>query len=273
MEGQLSGIGIGIVGAAGRMGQMLARESRAASMRIVGATEAPGSAALGKDVGELAGLGAIGVLIGDDPLPLFAGADVVLDFTAPAATRRHAEIAAQAKCPMVIGTTGLEEDDLDVIARAAQHTPIVRAANTSMGVTLLMSVIKQMAASLDEDFDIEIVEMHHRLKVDAPSGTALALGEAAAAGRKVKLARVADRGRDGLTGQRKRGAIGFAALRGGNVPGDHTVIFAADDERIEVTHRAGNRAIFARGALKAAYWIQGRKPGLYSMNDVLGIAD
>jgi 4-hydroxy-tetrahydrodipicolinate reductase len=267
----MSGIAIGIVGASGRMGQMLAREAHAAGFRLVGGTEAPGSPNLGKDIGDLVGLGPLGATIGDDPLPLFANADAVLDFTVPAATRRHAEIAAQAKCPIVIGTTGLEAEDLAAIERAARHTPIVRAANTSLGVTLLLAVVKQVAATLDEDFDIEIVEMHHRMKVDAPSGTALALGEAAAAGRKVKLADVADRGRDGITGARKRGAIGFAALRGGNVAGDHTVIFAADDERIEITHKATSRAIFARGALKAAQWLQGRQPGLYSMADVLGL--
>ncbi len=267
----MTGLGIGIVGAGGRMGQMIAREAHAAGFRLVGGTEAPNSPHLGKDLGEIVGLGNLGARIVDDPLTLFANAEAVLDFTVPAATRRHAEIAAQAKCPIVIGTTGLEADDLAAIERAARHTPIVRAANTSLGVTLLLAVVKQMAAALDEDFDIEIVEMHHRMKVDAPSGTALALGEAAAAGRKVVLAEAAERGRDGITGARKRGAIGFAALRGGNVPGDHTVIFAADDERIEVTHKAGNRGIFARGALKAAQWLQGKRPGLYSMNDVLGL--
>jgi 4-hydroxy-tetrahydrodipicolinate reductase len=265
---------IGIVGAAGRMGIVLARQIAATrGCVIAGGTERAGSAGLGRDLGSVAGIGALGVAIADDPLPLFAGADVVLDFTAPEASVRHADIAAQAKCPLVIGTTGLAPEQLEAIARAGRHTPIVQSGNMSLGVNLLAGLTRRLARLLDEDFDIEIVEMHHRLKVDAPSGTALLLGEAAAAGRGVALKDEAVRGRDGITGARRRGQIGFASLRGGNVVGDHTVIFAADNERIELTHKAGDRALFARGAVHAALWTRGKPPGLYSMADVLALTD
>jgi len=264
---------IGIVGAGGRMGLALVRQLAATEgCQLVGATERPGAPVLGRDVGELAGLGANGVKIAADPLPMFAAAAAVIDFTAPAATLAHAKLAAQAKCIHVIGTTGLEPEHLAAIAAAARHTAVVRSANMSLGVNLLAQLTRQVARMLDADFDIEIVEMHHRMKVDAPSGTALALGEAAAAGRGVALAEVADRGRDGITGARTRGHIGFASLRGGNVVGDHTVVFAADNERIELTHKAGDRALFARGAVRAALWANGKPPGLYGMDDVLGFS-
>ncbi|HYM29976.1 MAG TPA: 4-hydroxy-tetrahydrodipicolinate reductase [Candidatus Cybelea sp.] len=268
----MADIKIGIVGAAGRMGIALARQIAATSgCVLVGGTERDGAASLGRDLGEVAGIGPVGRKITNDPLALFADADVVLDFTAPAASVRHAEIAAQAKCALVVGTTGLEEAHLAAIGRAARHTAIVQSYNMCLGVNLLSALTRQLAKTLDPDFDIEIVEMHHRLKVDAPSGTAIMLGEAAAAGRGVKLAEVSDRGRDGITGARKRGHIGFAALRGGNVVGDHSVIFAADNERIELVHKAADRAIFARGAVRAALWTRGKPPGLYHMNDVLGL--
>lgn len=264
---------IGVVGAAGRMGMTLVREVAAhAECSLAGATERPGSPALGRDAGELAGIGRLDCLLTDDALTLFASADAVLDFTTPEATVAHAELAAQGRCVHIIGTTGLTEDHLQAIGRAARHTAIVRSANMSVGVNLLVQLTRQVAALLGEDFDIEIVEMHHRMKVDAPSGTALALGAAAAAGRGVDLAAVRDSGRDGMTGARKRGAIGFAALRGGNVVGDHTVMFAADNERVELTHKAADRAIFARGAVRAALWAKGRPPGLYGMADVLGFS-
>jgi 4-hydroxy-tetrahydrodipicolinate reductase len=265
---------IGIVGAAGRMGVALARQIAATKgCSIAGGTERPGAPQIGRDLGEVAGLGALGVAIGDDALPLFAGADVVLDFTVPAATAQHAALAAQAKCPLVIGTTGLEAGQLEAIARAAGHTVIVQSGNMSLGVNILAGLTRRLARLLDADFDIEIVEMHHRMKIDAPSGTALLLGEAAAAGRGIGLADNSLRGRDGITGPRPRGKIGFAALRGGNVVGDHTVIFAADNERIELTHRAGDRSLFARGAVHAAQWTRGKPPGLYGMADVLGLGD
>ncbi len=266
---------IGIVGAAGRMGAMLVQQVRAqpGDCRLIGATERAGSAAIGKDAGLLAGGEALGVLVTDDAVALFAAADAVIDFTAPAATVAHAALAAQGKTIHVIGTTGLEAAHDAEIAKAARHTAIIRAANFSVGVNLLAGLSKRVASLLGDEFDIEIVEMHHRHKVDAPSGTALMLGQAAAAGRKVKLADVEQRGRDGITGARTSGDIGFASLRGGDVVGDHTVIFAADGERVELTHKASSRQIFARGAVRAALWGRGKAPGLYSMQDVLGFAD
>ena len=266
---------IGIVGAAGRMGAMLVQQVRAqpGDCRLIGATERAGSPAIGKDAGLLAGGEAMGVNVTDDAVALFAAADAVIDFTAPAATVAHAALAAQGKCIHVIGTTGLEAAHDAEIAKAARNTAIIRAANFSVGVNLLAGLSKRVAGLLGDEFDIEIVEMHHRHKIDAPSGTALMLGHAAADGRKVKLADVAQRGRDGITGARKAGDIGFASLRGGDVVGDHTVVFAADGERIELTHKASARQIFARGAVRAAIWGRGKAPGLYSMQDVLGFAD
>ncbi len=264
--------GFVVVGASGRMGQMLVREVVASpAARLVAALERPGHDWLGLDVGEKCGLGAVGVPVTDDPLEAMAQAQAVLDFTAPSVTTEIADLAAQARAVHVIGTTGLSDDDLDGIKRAARHAIIVRAGNMSLGVNLLMQLTQRVAAALDEDYDIEIVEAHHRHKVDAPSGTALMLGEAAAKGRGVSLARVADRGRDGITGERVPGHIGFSAIRGGDVVGEHDVIFAAAGERIVLRHLATDRAIFARGALKAALWGQGQKPGEYDMIDVLGL--
>jgi len=264
--------GIVVMGASGRMGRMLVREVVASpGARLVAALERPGHDWLGRDIGEAIGMGTLGVTVSDDPLQAIAGAQAVLDFTAPAATLAMADLAAQARAVHVIGTTGLEADDLARLARAARHATIVRAGNMSLGVNLLTKLTRMVAKALDEDFDIEIVEMHHRHKVDAPSGTALMLGEAAAEGRGVVLGPVADRGRDGQTGERVPGHIGFAALRGGDVVGEHDVIFAAPGERIVLSHIATDRAIFARGALKAALWGIGQKPGEYDMMDVLGL--
>ena len=264
--------GFVVVGASGRMGQMLVREVVASpAARLVAALERPGHDWLGQDVGEKCGLGVIGVPVTDDPLAAMAQAQAVLDFTAPQVTTDIADLAAQARAVHVIGTTGLSDADLERISRAARHAIIVRAGNMSLGVNLLMQLTQKVAAALDEDFDIEIVEAHHRHKVDAPSGTALMLGEAAAKGRGVSLARVADRGRDGITGERVPGHIGFSAIRGGDVVGEHDVIFAGAGERIVLRHLATDRAIFARGALKAALWGQGQKPGEYDMIDVLGL--
>lgn len=263
---------IGVVGAAGRMGRMLVQTiHQAEGCVLAGGCERPGAEAVGKDIGELAGVGSLGLALGDDPVGLFAAADAVIDFTAPAATVAHAELAAQAQAVHVIGTTGLGPDEQAAIERAAVHTAIVHAANMSLGVNLLLALVEQVARALDPDYDIEVLEMHHRHKVDAPSGTALWLGRAAAAGRGVDLDEVAQRVRDGHTGARKRGDIGFATLRGGDVVGDHSVIFATDGERIELTHKASSREIYARGALRAALWGQGRPPGLYGMKDVLGL--
>jgi 4-hydroxy-tetrahydrodipicolinate reductase len=274
MSGIVSEMGLVVVGAAGRMGQTLVRAiSDTAGARIAGAIERPGSPALGKDVGELAGIGTIGVTISDDPLPAFAKADGVLDFSAPAATVEFAGYAAQARIVHVIGTTGCSADDDAKIAAAARHATIVKSGNMSLGVNLLAVLVEQAAKALDaEDFDIEILEMHHRHKVDAPSGTALLLGDAAATGRDIALAGNDVRVRDGHTGARKAGTIGFASLRGGSVVGDHSVILAGPGERITLAHHAEDRAIFARGAVKAALWARGKKPGLYSMRDVLGLS-
>lgn len=261
-----------VVGAAGRMGQALIRAVAAMEgVTLAGAIEREGSPALGQDAGRLAGLDALGVEISDDPLPVFAKADGVLDFTTPAATVAFAAIAAQARIVHVIGTTGLSEDDTARIRAAARHAVIVRSGNMSLGVNLLAALVSRAAKALSEEFDIEIVEMHHRHKVDAPSGTALLLGEAAAAARGIPLAERSVRSRDGHTGPRPTGDIGFATLRGGSVVGDHTVILAGEGERIELTHRAQDRSIFSRGAVKAALWGRGKKPGVYSMADVLGL--
>ena len=261
-----------VVGAEGRMGRMLIRAvAEAEGCTLTGAVEREGSPALGKDAGTLAGVGELGVPVGDDPLPLFAAADGVLDFTAPAATVFFAELAAQARIVHVVGTTGLSDGDLTKLEAAAFHARIVRSGNMSLGVNLLAGLVRKAAATLGEAFDIEIVEMHHRMKVDAPSGTALLLGEAAAEGRNAALAEKRVSTRDGHTGARRSGDIGFATLRGGTVVGDHSVVFAGPSERLTLAHHAEDRMIFARGALAAARWAFDKPPGLYGMRDVLGL--
>ena len=262
-----------VTGAAGRMGRMLIKTIEETSgLKVVGALERPGSAQIGQDAGTVAGLAApLGVTISDDALSLMMGADGIVDFAAPAASVEMAALAAQARIAHVIGTTGLSEQDLEKIAAAARHAPIVRSGNMSLGVNLLAGLVRAAAKALGTEFDIEIVEMHHRMKVDAPSGTALMLGEAAAQGRQIDLASHSERGRDGITGARKTGDIGFAALRGGTVIGEHSAIFAGEGERIVLSHHAEDRSLFARGALKAALWARDRKPGFYSMADVLGL--
>ena len=263
---------IGIPGAAGRMGQALARQVAASDgCTLVAATEVTGHPALGRDCGALAGLEPLGVAVSDDAHAMFRAADAVLDFTLPAAAAGHAELAAAHGTVLVIGTTGLGADEQAALEAAAARAPVVQAPNMSLAVNLLLRLTEQVAALLDEDYDVEIVEMHHRHKIDAPSGTALGLGRAAARGRGVSLDEVAARGRDGVTGARPRGAIGFAALRGGDVVGEHSVIFAAEGERLELTVRSANRQTYARGALLAARWAEGREPGLYTMADVLGL--
>jgi 4-hydroxy-tetrahydrodipicolinate reductase len=238
---------------------------------LVGCVERVGHDWVGRDIGVCMGGAAIGVLVTDDALEAFSKAQAVIDFTSPAASVEFAALAAQARAVHVIGTTGLEAEHLAKFKAAARHAVIIRAGNMSLGVNLLIRLTQKVAAALDADWDIEIVEAHHRMKVDAPSGTALMLGEAAAAGRGVALDDVRDSGRDGITGARKRGDIGFSAIRGGDVVGEHDVIFAAAGERIVLRHLATDRAIFARGALKAALWGQQAKPGEYDMIDVLGI--
>ncbi len=264
--------GIVVTGASGRMGQTLIKLiGEGDKARLVGALERPGHDWVGQDVGVAMGGAAIGVAVTDDPLPAFAQAQAVIDFTSPAATVAFSELAAQARAVHVIGTTGLTDDDIKAIGHAAHHAVIVRAGNMSLGVNLLTKLTKMVAAALDDDFDIEVIEAHHHHKVDAPSGTALMLGEAAAQGRGVDLNDVRDSGRDGITGARKKGDIGFTAIRGGDIIGEHDVLFAAAGERIVLRHMATDRALFARGAIRAALWGQDKKPGHYDMMDVLGL--
>ncbi|MBP2229905.1 4-hydroxy-tetrahydrodipicolinate reductase [Azospirillum agricola] len=263
---------IGVVGCAGRMGQMLVREIAAtAGCTLAGGTERVGGPALGKDLGLLAGIEALGVTAIDDPAELFALSDAVIDFTSPDSTVRHAALAAQSETVLVVGTTGLNPSQQAAIETAATHTPVIQSPNMSLGVNLLLALVEQVARTLGDDYDIDILEMHHNKKVDAPSGTALGLGRAAAAGRGVALEDVWQKVRDGHTGARPRGEIGFATLRGGDVVGDHVVMFAGDGERIELTHKASGRQIYAKGAVRAALWARDKTPGLYSMKDVLGM--
>ncbi|QIG96171.1 MULTISPECIES: 4-hydroxy-tetrahydrodipicolinate reductase [unclassified Bradyrhizobium] len=263
-----------VAGAGGRMGRTLTRViSETPGAVLVGALEAPGSELLGKDAGVLAGLPANGVALSADLWSMSAGADGILDFTVPAATIANVAIAAERGLVHVIGTTGMSQSDDAVIRSVTNRAIVVKSGNMSLGVNLLAALVKRVAQSLDQSFDIEILEMHHKSKIDAPSGTALMLGEAAAAGRKIALDQHWARGRDGLTGARRAGDIGFASLRGGTVAGDHSVIFAGPSERITLSHHAEDRALFAQGALKAALWAHGKKPGMYSMADVLGLSD
>lgn len=263
---------LAVVGAAGRMGRELVKAVVAAEgVTLAGAIEAKGAPAVGRDAGDVAGIGATGVPITDDALEVFARVDGVLDFTVPQATVVFAGLAANARIVHVIGTTGCSAEDDAKIKAAARHATIIKAGNMSLGVNLLVELTKKIAAALDEDFDVEVLEMHHRMKVDAPSGTALMLGQAAADGRGVALGEKSVRSRDGQTGARRRGDIGFATLRGGSVIGEHTVMFASDSERIEITHKASDRGLFTKGAIKAALWGRGKGPGLYSMKDVLGL--
>ena len=267
-------MGLVVVGAAGRMGRTLIRAvAETQGVRLAGAVERRGAPQVGDDAGELAGADSLGVAITDDPLPAFAKADGVLDFTTPAATVEFAGYAAQARIAHIIGTTGCSREDDAAIAAAARHAAIVKSGNMSLGVNLLAVLVEQAARALDAaDWDVEVLEMHHRQKVDAPSGTALLLGEAAARGREIALADNSVRVRDGVTGARPAGSIGFATLRGGSVVGEHSVILAGGGERLVLSHHAEDRALFAKGAIKAALWARDRKPGLYSMRDVLGLS-
>ncbi len=263
-----------VAGAGGRMGRALTRViAETPGAVLAGALEAPGSELLGKDAGVLAGLPANDVKLSADLWALSANADGILDFTVPGATIANVAIAAERGLVHVIGTTGLSASDEAVIRSVTSRATVVKSGNMSLGINLLAALVKRVAQSLDDSFDIEVLEMHHKAKIDAPSGTALMLGEAAAEGRKVALAEHSARGRDGLTGPRRLGDIGFASLRGGTVTGEHSVIFAGPMERIELTHRAEDRTMFAQGAVKAALWARRQKPGFYSMADVLGLKD
>jgi 4-hydroxy-tetrahydrodipicolinate reductase len=266
--------GIVVTGASGRMGQMLIKvinDSDRAT--LVGAIERSGHDWVGRDVGEAMGGSEQGVVVTDDAQVAISTAQVVIDFTAPSATVAFAEMAANAGVVHVIGTTGMTEDEIALLAPFADRAVIVRAGNMSLGVNLLTQLTKKVAAALDEDFDIEVIEAHHHHKVDAPSGTALMLGEAAAEGRGKALTDAMDSGRHGITGARKRGDIGFSAIRGGDIVGEHEVMFVAAGERIVLRHMATDRAVFARGALTAALWGVQQTPGEYDMLDVLGLSD
>jgi 4-hydroxy-tetrahydrodipicolinate reductase len=263
-----------VAGAGGRMGRTLVKAiADIPDLRVVGALEGAGSPLLGQDAGVLAGLPASGVVLSDDVEALTRDADGIVDFTIPAATLALAEVAASKGLVHVIGTTGIDAAGDAAIRKAGERARIVKSGNMSLGVNLLAALVKRAAAMLDDDFDIEVLEMHHNRKIDAPSGTALLLGRAAADGRGINLDQRSVRSRDGHTGARERGDIGFATLRGGTVVGEHSVIFAGPAERIELSHRAEDRMLFARGALKAAQWARNQKPGFYSMADVLGLKD
>ncbi len=239
---------------------------------LIGAIEKEGSEFLGQDAGRLAGISELNIKISDNINPLLAKADAIIDFSIPKASLKIAKLAAKHKLIHIIGTTGFSQQEEQKIAQAAKEGAIiVKSGNMSLGVNLLASLVKRAALLLDEDFDIEIVEMHHNKKIDAPSGTALLLGEAAASGRNIDLSENAVFAREGIVGARKKGSIGFATLRGGSVIGEHSVIFAGQSERLILSHRAENRSLFAAGALKAALWAKGKNPGLYSMQDVLNI--
>ena len=271
-------IKIAVTGAGGRMGRTLVRLiAETEGLTLSGGIEAEGSPHLGSDLGTLAGLAKpLGIAATSDALSVIKDADALVDFSVPEASLEFAALSAQARIVHVIGTTGFADEDLPKIEAAARHATIIKAGNMSLGVNLLAALARQAAKALGPEWDIEILEMHHRHKIDAPSGTALLLGQAAAEGRGVGLGHNSERGRDGITGARASGKIGFASLRGGSVVGEHDVIFATEHERIVLRHVAEDRSIFARGALKAAAWGQGtngqkRGPGLFDMADVLGI--
>jgi 4-hydroxy-tetrahydrodipicolinate reductase len=260
-----------VAGASGRMGQAIIRIiNETDGAKLVGAIERPGADTIGKDAGELAGIGSSGVIISDNTDETLQGADAIIDFTTPETSVAFSKIAAAKNLTHIIGTTGCSEEDDVEIAKAGANTCIVKSGNMSLGVNLLSVLVKQAASALGTDWDIEVLEMHHKHKVDAPSGTALLLGEAAAEGREIPLAENSVRSRDGITGAREEGTIGFATLRGGSVVGEHSVILASEGERIELTHHALDRSLFARGAVKAAIWAKNQPNGYYSMLDVLG---
>ena len=263
---------IGIVGCAGRMGCMLSTTVlETIGAELVGGTEQPGNPTIGEDLGTLVGAEPLGVSVGVDPKPLFTVADAVIDFTIPAATVTHAHLAKESGTALVVGTTGLSDADMTVLAEAGDSAAVVHAGNMSLGVNLLAGLAELVARTIGSDYDIEVVEMHHKHKIDSPSGTALMLGKAAAVGRGINHDLSAVMSREGETGARPEEAIGYASLRGGDVIGEHAVIFAGPGERIELAHKATDRALFAKGAVKATLWTDGRAPGLYTMRDVLGL--
>ncbi len=265
---------VAVTGAAGRMGAALcAQLQQHPGLRLEAALERPMAPAVGRDVGELAGCGRLGVVVSDDPEAALGRVDVLVDFSSPQATVRNAELCAARGLPLVVGTTGLTASQRRKVEAIADRSALCIASNFSAGITLCLRLAEMAAAALGNDVDVEVIEAHHRHKVDAPSGTALSLGRAVAAGRGQDFEAAAVYTREGLTGPRPDGAIGFATIRGGDIVGDHTVLFAAHGERIEIAHRAGTRAAFARGALRAAQWLCEQPPGCYDMQDVLGLRD
>lgn len=265
-------VAVGIVGSGGRMGRMLVQAVHAqAGCVLVAASEKEESDLIDRDAGDVAGVGPLGVPIVGAAAPLFQPGRVVIDFTRPEVTLSHMDHAVAAGVPLVIGTTGFDADGRDKIAQAARHLPIVLAPNFSVGVNLMFRVAAEVARVLGDAYDIEIIEAHHRHKVDAPSGTALGLGQAITQAIGRSLDEVAIYGREGVTGERDRQTVGFSTIRGGDIVGDHTALFAGDGERLEITHRASSRIVFARGAVRAALWVHGRAPGLYDMGNVLGL--
>ena len=261
-----------VTGASGRMGQTLVNLiTKSEKLELVGALERLNHEWVGQDIGVAMGGSELGVIVSEDPIEVIANAEAVIDFTTPSATVEFSKLAAQARAIHVIGTTGMSEEDLEKIEVASFHSVVIRAGNMSLGVNLLVALTKKVAAALDDEFDIEIIEAHLKHKIDAPSGTALMLGEAAADGRGISLAESADRGRDGIIGTRNKGSIGFASIRGGDIVGKHDVLFASNGEQLTLSHNATDRNIFARGALKAVLWGRDKQPGQYDMMDVLGI--
>ena len=261
-----------VTGASGRMGQTLINLiTNNGKLELVGALERSNHEWIGQDIGSAMGGSELGVIVSEDPVEVIANAEAVIDFTTPSATIEFSKLAAQARAIHVIGTTGMSDEDLEKITAASFHSVVVRAGNMSLGVNLLVALTKKVAAALDDEFDIEIIEAHHKHKVDAPSGTALMLGEAAADGRGISLTEAADRGRDGIIGPRNKGCIGFASIRGGDIVGRHDVLFASNGEQLTLSHNATDRNIFARGALKAVLWGIDKQPGQYDMMDVLGL--
>ncbi len=262
-----------ITGASGRMGKAnINNVILSDNVQLFGAVDKSGTKEIGKDAAIVAGLPPIGVKISDNIEPLLGGAEAIIDFSTPDASVKFAKLAAKNKLIHIIGTTGFSDKQEEEIKLAAKNGAIiVKSGNMSLGINLLVSLVKKTAAILGDDFDVEIVEMHHNKKIDAPSGTALMLGQAAANGRKINLEKNSIKSREGIIGARKRGDIGFATLRGGSVIGEHNVIFAGPSERIELSHKAENRSLFANGAIRAALWAKGKKNGLYSMEDVLAL--
>ncbi len=265
---------VGIVGIAGRMGSTVAAEiNNMSGVFLAAATEAPNKAQIGQDIGDVIGQKPLNINVRDTADHMFEVCDVVIDFSTPFLIEAHAKLALKYKTALVIGTTGFTTNDEKHLDKACQKVPIVQAGNMSLGVNILEGLTRKLAQTLGDDWDIEILEMHHRHKTDAPSGTALMLGNAAAKGRNINLEKKAIFERHGQIGARKIGDIGFATLRGGSVIGDHTVLFAGENETLELTHRASDRSIFAKGAVRAALWCQNRDPGRYNMLDVLGLND